>query len=177
MSIKQTNFPSKHLLVYLFCLPGDLICWVLVLVIWGLFGDKLVWQNGLWVGVSKDSFWCKKAGNITGGTMGHGGWYQLDLMGDDGIDTKLEYHEHVHVEQYEVVMFFVFVVLFGFVLNSVIRKQFSEIYLLVLAYWALGGLLGSVSGWVIAILRGEEAYRGSHHEEAAYAIEKGFRRS
>jgi hypothetical protein len=44
-----------------------------------------------------------------------------------------------------------------------------------LVYWAIGGLIGAASGWLVAVLRGERAYSGSSHEEAAYALENGFK--
>jgi hypothetical protein len=174
--LKVDKFPRRHILVYFFTLPGDLICWTLVLLIGVFFGDRFVWQNGLWFEISKDS-WLYKTflKEITGGTMGHGGWYRSDLAGEDGIDTKLEFHEHVHVEQYEAVMTAIFVVVFGFFLNGAIRGDISSVWLMSLVCWAIGGLIGTVSGWFVAILRGEQAYRGSSHEEAAYALEDGFK--
>jgi hypothetical protein len=175
--MKQDNFPWRHWLVYVYCLAGDIICWASVLVLWVFFGDKLVWQNGLWVGISKGSFWCRVvAKGIVGGTMGHGGWYVLDLMGDDGIDTKLEFHEHVHVEQYEVTQLVNVIIQAGHVIMHIVNGQLESTWLMTLLYWMFGGLVGTAAGWIVAILRGERAYRGSQHEEAAYSLEKGFRK-
>jgi hypothetical protein len=174
--LKVDKFPRRHILVYLFTLPGDLICWTFVLLIGGFFGDRFVWQNGLWFEIAKDSWFYKTfLKDITGGTMGHGGWYRSDLIGEDGIDTKLEFHEHVHVEQYEAVMTAIFVVVLGFFLNGTIRGDISSVWLMSLVYWAIGGLIGAASGWLVAVLRGERAYSGSSHEEAAYALERGFK--
>jgi hypothetical protein len=39
-----------------------------------------------------------------------------------------------------------------------------------------GYLFFLVSGWLVAVLRGENAYSGSQHEEAAYAIAEKYER-
>jgi len=176
---KVDKFPRRHLLVYAYCLAADLVCWLIVLTLW-IFAGKgavLLVQNGLWVAIPRTSLLAKTIFNgIGGGTMGHGGWYLRDLIGKDGIDTALEFHEHIHVEQFESIMLAVSNILLGFVVNLGIRGQLYDIWPMVLFYWALGGLIGVFSNWVVALLRGEEAYRGSAHEEAAYALEKEFKK-
>ena len=117
----------RYFLIYLFTFPSDIFAWLTVLFIWMFWGTKLEWCEGLWCELKPNSWptrtWyrCKKDGKpiklpehyvsvhgtwVTwGGTcFGHGGFYGPGKAGGKGIDTRVEYHEHVHTEQSEVAM-------------------------------------------------------------------------
>jgi len=162
---KLDNFPLRHWAVYVCCLPADILCWLIVLLLWVLSGDKLVIQNGLWTTIPSKS-WLgrsifKKYG---GGTLGHGGWLKADMVGDKGIDTRLERHEHKHVEQFETTLVFL---LFGSILlwNGYL---FGILWQLAIGLLVGGWWLYIATGWFVAWLRGESLYRGSVQEESAY---------
>ena len=83
--------------------------------------------------------------------------------------TALEEHEiGVHVEQYEAAM------LRGLLIGAVALAvgQSSASLWLALGIWFTGYLQLGVANWTTAWLRGEDPYRGSAHEEAAYAIDE-----
>lgn len=176
--LKVDNFPKRHIFVYVYCLAGDLIGYLIALVMYAIFGGKLIWENGLWCAVPDESLWCRKiAKGFSGGTVGHGGWLRMRLIGGDGIDTELESHEHLHVEQYEVVMLLVFVILIGWTIQAIYLGTIAAMWPLLLVYWALGGLLGTVAAWIVAWLRGESMYRGNTMEEGAYGLDKAVLRA
>jgi len=77
----------------------------------------------------------------------------------------IQQHEHRHCEQGEVAMFqgfmyglpvFIWSMVFG-----------GLLWIMALIMWTLG-YVSMTAGFLVAMLRGEEAYRGSAHEEAAY---------
>lgn len=83
--------------------------------------------------------------------------------------TPLEEHEiGVHVEQYEAAM------IRGFQIGAVLLAAGQTSASLVAAgvIWFTGYLQLGVANWTTAWLRGEDPYRGSAHEEAAYAIDE-----
>lgn len=84
--------------------------------------------------------------------------------------TSLEEHEiGVHVEQFEAAMFH------GFLLGAfayLAGGQTTASLWVGLALWISGYLMFGVANWTTAWLRGEDPYRGSAHEEAAYAIDE-----
>ena len=149
--------------IWLVCLPSDIIVWLATLVVWALWGTKLHWCNGLWCELKESSWpartWYKPWG---GTTFGHGGFYNDGLSGEKGIDTYIEFHENIHVEQYEAGMLRTFIIALAILI-------FTGNWILAGAIWISGGLLTFGPNWLTALLRGEPAYRGSHHEEAAYA--------
>jgi hypothetical protein len=53
--------------------------------------------------------------------------------------------------------------------------QSTASYWLAGVVWLTGYIQMGVANWTTAWLRGEDPYRGSHHEEAAYAIEDDYR--
>lgn len=159
-------FPRRHWFVFLFCLGGDVVSWSIILCIRAIFGGHIFWGNGLWCVVPKDSFWCRRiADGYSGGTIGHGGWLR------EGFSPDTEFHEHVHVEQYEVVMLLVCIHLVGWITVAGLSGGLCWQWPIILAYYILGGLLGLVASWATAWLRGEPVYRGSSHEKSAYAQE------
>jgi hypothetical protein len=95
----------------------------------------------------------------------------------DGIDTELETHEHLHVEQYEVVMLLVFLILMGWTIQAIHLGTLAATWPILLGYWALGGFLGTVAAWAVAWMRGESMYRGNVMEEGAYGLDKAALRA
>lgn len=171
----MSTFPRIHLLIFLPTFPMDIIAWPIVLLFGLLFGRRLHWQNGLWCELKPCSWpvrtWWKGYGGVT---LGHGGFYSSGNAGGAGIDTKVEFHEHVHVEQFEVAMLVSFLMALYVFIVMVLLGQVELAPLICIPIWASGWLVTLAGGWLVALLRGEPAYRGSAHEEAAYAIEEQF---
>lgn len=189
--------PGKYWLLWLTSFPWDILVFLAVLLIWLFWGRKLEFNEGLWCELQPNSWptrsWYRYKTNgkysvvpanlrmqygywfTWGGTcLGHGGFYGPGKMGAVGIDTIVEYHEHVHVEQSEVAM------LTGFILSL---SAFLVLWLtsvpaiyVASAMWFLSYFLKSLSGWLVAWFRGEDMYGGCTHEEAAYAITEKHRR-
>lgn len=108
--------------------------------------------------------------------MGHGGWVSEAYSGEEGLDSPVEFHEHVHVEQYEVIMFTVMTVNVTMAIASLLLGASYRILWVAGLVQLLGGVIGLISSVIVTKLRGEHAYRGSSHEEAAYAREAIWRR-
>lgn len=100
-----------------------------------------------------------------GGAFGHCAWY-LDGMTDntEAIDTTIERHEHVHIEQFEV-----FAVT-GFIIGIAAAICCSA-PILFFGIWFITSPLSVISGWFVAWLRWVDVYRGSMHERSAYALD------
>lgn len=94
-------------------------------------------------------------------TLGHGGFTGPGVL-ETGKWLPIQEHEHKHVEQFEAAMLRAFMVSI-FVVLTRWEFQASDV-----AQWWLGYVWMGVAGWLTAWLRGEDPYRGSHHEEAAY---------
>lgn len=108
-----------------------------------------------------------------GTTLGHAIFYGPGRRAPAGGKWSLiQVHEHVHVEQFEAAMLRSFIV--GLIVA--IGGQSTASLVLGLIIWSLGYLLMGAANWTTAVLRGEDAYRGSHHEEAAYAIDDLYER-
>lgn len=105
-----------------------------------------------------------------GTTFGHGGFLAPGKAGGKGIDTKTEFHEHVHVEQYEgaslqgflygLAVFFVSWCMGGVAIGAMAGG----------VIWLTGGMLAYACASLQAWFRGESLYMGSVKEEAAYAM-------
>ena len=187
--------PLRYWLLWIPSLPWDIVVFLAVLLIRLFWGCKLEFNEGLWCELKPNSWptrsWYryKHKGKYSrvprdlqwkygtwftwGGTcLGHGGFYGPGKMGAAGIDTLLEYHEHVHVEQSEVAM------LTGFIisLSAFLILWLTSIPAIYVAggMWLFSYVLKSISGWLVAWFRGEDPYWGSSHEEAAYAITEQF---
>jgi hypothetical protein len=170
------KFPKRYFITYLYCLPWDIFGWLAVLFLRFRFfkGSVLFWKHGLWCEISEESW-----KGMAGGIVGHGGWYRKGAIGKGiEIDTEVEVHEHFHVEQYEVAMLRAFIVALG----GFATMYFSgTVTIPMMAYmvlqWAfLGFILWTAPGWMQAWIRGESMYRGSIHEEGAYAAAERYLR-
>lgn len=172
---KVDNFPKRHWIVNAYCLPADLLCWIIVIILWLVSGNYIYWNNGLWVTIIRKSVLGRTIFHrYGGGTLGHGGWLSADLIGGKLIDTGVEYHEHIHVEQFEVVVTMVLMVLSVIGGVCVYLGCFSQVWYWLLGIWVLSGGIGLVSGFLVAYLRGEDVYMGSAHEESAYSQEDQY---
>lgn len=190
---QKRTYPWTRKLLYLPALPWNLIVWLVVAVMRLFWGSRLWWSEGsLWtelypyswpartwyrvklhgdpvVNPSHMQFMHGRWQTWAGTTLGHGGWYGPGVSRGPEVDTVTEVHEHIHVEQYEVYA------LFGFTMAMVVfivSAAFGHIVagaIVSLTIWLLGGPLGFACGWLVALLRGEPAYRGSIHEEHAYS--------
>jgi len=193
---------KRYVIVYLFTFPMDLLTWLSVLFLWICWGTKLQWvsYSGLWCELKVNSWptksWYRvpfregiaKIRPITeweqygkwytwaGTTLGHGGFFGPGQSGGDGIDTDVEVHENVHVEQFEVSMvtsFIMGLLVFGVLLFG---GHMQVGIVLGGTLWILGFILMCMGGWLVGFLQGEGAYRGSVHEEGAYAIAAEYAR-
>lgn len=168
--------PGRYFWVFAWCFPGDIISWLIVLGSWAFWGTKLHWLGGLWFEFKENSWpmrtWYRR---WAGTSFGHGGWYAPGRSGSTGIDTDVEAHEHVHSEQYEMSMLFGFIsALAVFVYHFAAYGTF--IVWLPLAIWTFSGVLLYQCSLATAYMRGEDPYRGSTLEEAAYSLGAEFER-
>lgn len=170
---------KAQLFLYLICLPWNLtIAWPAILCIRLLWGTNLRWEMPpaplpggavLACDLRPNSWpartWYKPWG---GTTLGHGIFYGAHVN-KAGVWGRVQAHEHVHVEQFEVAMFG------SFFSGTSIWAVFSGLghgglsVLVGMLLWWVGGLLAVLGGTMVALMRGESPYRGSAHEESAYA--------
>jgi len=192
-----------HWILYFVALPWNvLVAWPVVLLVRALWGEDLRWETPppydrkkgggggpcLTCRIRENSFpvtkgtfpkgWYvhKASGRPWGGTtLGHGIFYGPYGRKGKNDWTETQAHEHVHVEQGEVAMLRSFVVGLstGVVLLSLGHPIAGTMMFLTL--WTIGYLLMGIAGWVTAVLRGEEAYWGSTHEESARAQDSNLR--
>lgn len=163
--------PKRYLLLWIATLPNDIIALLGVLICWAFWGTKLRWIYGPWCELKQGSWpvrtWYSKWG---GTTFGHGGILGPGYAGGKGIDTLMERHEDVHVEQHEVAMVMSFST--ALITLAALLQSPTTVWTWVvpLVIWSLGSLAYITSSWMVAWFRGESLYRGSSHEEAAYAL-------
>jgi len=152
-------------LVYLFTLATDLLG-LLAVAVWRLFGasdyrfERPPKGPGLWA-LTCDVPWLPgRYGAMT--LAPHVIVYRRGRRLPSGW-SRIQAHEHRHGEQYEAAgLASSCVSLWGF-LGAVEGW-------LALAVWVCGPWLYMGCGYAVAWLRGEDPYRGSHNEEAAYAL-------
>lgn len=156
---------------YLYTFNHDLLSWLVILIIRYFAGGKrLAWVNGLWCEM-KEGSWFSKLGIC----FGHGGLLASGHMGEKGIDTRTEYHEHVHVEFFESSMLRGFISgILSFSLFLIVG-HFKMGLVSFLIFWQLGYFFGLGTDWLTALIRGEDVYWGASHEEAAHAQDDHFK--
>lgn len=185
--------PRRHWFVYICSISWDIISWIVILVMWLLWGEKLEWSEGLWFRLKPGSWpartwyrykvdgefvlnqpenWEVHGKYLTwgGSCLGHAGFLGPGYGGGPGIDTRVERHEHVHTEQFEVSM------MISFVINALVIMTdiFSGVdpnWILHLVLWCCGWIIFYFCGGVVAWLRGENFYIGNTFEESAYSQE------
>lgn len=165
----------RRIILFVLCLPMNLLVgWPLVLLIRAAWGTNLRWELAPGTGglpaltceLKPDSWpartWYRNWGATT---LGHAIFYASGERPADGWGG-VQRHEHVHVEQFEGAMaahallgLLLFLALVGVSPAAAIACGLSV--------WMLGWLVFLLGGWTAALLRGEQAYRGSAHEEAA----------
>jgi hypothetical protein len=188
---------STHWVLYIAALPWNLlVAWPIVLLIRLLWGEDLRWERppayseelgggggpcltcsikaGSWAVTPgrfpKGWYWNKRTKSPWGGTaLGHGIFYGPNGRNGAAVWTVTQAHEHVHVEQAEVAMFQSFLVGLGAGTILGILGHWLGAVLTFSILWFLGYALMGVSGWVVALLRGEDPYWGATHEESARA--------
>lgn len=173
--------PWYRFIPYLWTWPFDVVVWLVWLVLHALWGEKLRWEDGCLVfNWRADSWpartWYRKWG---GTTMGHAIFYNWYVAEETDVDKfePIQVHEHVHVEQYESWMLASFLVGLTVLLSlGFAHNLWMTGALLGGIIWVLGYAWVGVGGWLTALARGEDIYRGSVHEEAAYAIGDASRR-
>jgi len=189
--------PWRYWLLWLYTFPVDLLVTLFVLLMRLFWGHRLDWNEGLWCELRPDSWptrtWYRYKVNGAyvelpayqqgrfgrwktwgGTTLGHGGFYGPGRLGDKGLDQSVELHEHVHVEQYEVAMFVTLIL--GLAVYLLTAYASLPVWGLCIGVWLSGYLLMAIGGWFVAWMRGEKAYAGSAHEEAAYALVEQYMR-
>lgn len=180
--------PLRYWLLYLASLPGDVIAWVVVFAIWFFWGTKLHWYEGLWCELKPDSWPTRTWYRVTvkgrhvlntdtekygtwltwgGTTLGHGGFFGPCRSGDTGIDSLVEAHERVHVEQYEVAMVAGSLLSVVQALGLMWTGQDPN-WAWLLTQWVLSALYLYGISCVVAWLRGENPYFENAAEENAY---------
>lgn len=161
--------PKRWLLTFLWTIPADLIAWTFILFVRLFFGARLTWIDGLWVELSKDSFPERTWGRRwLGFTVAHGGILAAGRAGGPGADTDTEKHELVHVEQFEARMLSGFVLGLFCAITFLVEGCREAALISALTVWLASWPLGYAASLAQAHLRGEDPYRGSHLEEAAY---------
>lgn len=178
--------PWRRLFTFLPSLSLDVLWgWPAVLVIRLLWGEYLRWEREALVCQLRGDSWpvndkawlggwyLHRQAGLTptpwGGTTlsPHAIFYgpHRNLGGSPEHWSPVQQHEHVHVEQGEVAQLCSLLV--GAEVWSLQHPYLG------LATWTLCGYaLLSACGWIIAWLRGESPYRGSVHEESAYAQQR-----
>lgn len=195
---------KRHILLYIVALPWNLlVAWPLVLWIRLLWGCELRWEapppyeyiKGGGGGpclscrlnhgsfpvtpgrFPKGWYYNKKTKRPWGGTaLGHAVFYGPNGRSDLELWSRTQAHEHIHVEQFEVSMVGSFIV--GLVVGSLLFGLGHSVAALLTFFgvWTTGYLIMGISGWLTALLRGEEAYHGSSHEESARGQDDALRR-
>jgi hypothetical protein len=108
--------------------------------------------------------WYKRWG---GTTFVWGGILAPGRAGDtEVLDTRTEFHEHVHAEQAEAAQLASFV--YGLTIVVINPNLGGAIHGLVV--WTSGAAVVYGCSMLQSWFRGEEPYRGNHLEEAAYGL-------
>lgn len=170
---------KRHVVLYVLGLPWDLFLgWPMVLLARLFWGENLSWESTpkgepggpvLTCSFKKGSWpnrtWYAKWG---GTTVGHAIVYNHDQR-YPGSWSEVQRHEHVHVEQFEGVCASSFLVGLGVgVTVAALGHPGAGAIIGVVLWWA-GYLIMGIGNYAAAWLRGEDPYRGSSHEESAYA--------
>lgn len=164
-------------LLYVPAFGWNAIAWLLIFLAGISTKARFKWQKppgkndlpGLWAIMPVNSWivrafrlFMKRWGAIT---LGHGGLIAADAADNPATPeddwTTTEDHEAIHIEQFEAIAVAALAVA-GFVLYR------TGDYWTAQTIWSSPWLLFVGSGTLTALLRGENPYRGAHHEEAAY---------
>lgn len=146
---------NKYYFIFFLTILPDILFGILFLLLYMIAGKSIQWDHGLVVTIDRDS-WFRRCiiGRFNGGALAHHVWVL------DGAPGRVMRHEKIHVEQFEVA------IIMGLVCGAVSLDLITFLIL-----WVLSSPLLVISGWFVAWIRGEDIYRGSMHEESAYALE------
>jgi hypothetical protein len=163
---------KTHIIAYMITVIWDLlIAWPLVLLVRAAWGTNLHWETppALIPGgpalacVLREGSWAARVFyRWRAVTLGHAiiyNWGEIEAGGWKPVQS----HEHRHVEQFEVAMLMSF---FAALISL------SSGFVAFFPIWVSGFLLMVVSSWLVAVIRGENIYSGSMHEEGARAPEE-----
>lgn len=148
-----------------FCLPANLLfAWPAVLFVRWRWGRELRWEERFAMTVEMTHAKRPKWFHWNAMTMGHGIVYAPGRRSVPFVaPTRTQRHEWVHVEQAEGWC------AAGFALGLVVLP-FAP-WPVALAIWTLCPAAVWLGHTLTAVLRGESAYWGAVHEEAAYGLE------
>ena len=156
-----------HAFLYITAIIWNItIAWPATLLIRLFWGENLRWEQrpdeilgdgpSLWCDLKPDSWPARTWYEKWGGISSEDGW------------RDIQHHEHRHVEQFEAAMLRSFIVGgSNAVVLAALGHPIAALVVGLVTWWA-GYLLMGIANWLTAALRGEDPYRGSHHEEAAY---------
>ena len=176
----------RSLFLYLFCLPVDIFAFVCLFFIWAIFGKSLRFEKkpifytdydtknsfksfkleppGNWVLTcevkSKYIRWCPYNAMTV---APHAILYRIGSRGDSKSWSRVQEHEHVHVEQYEA----------GGVLGTFLAMFlliFSSCWFAIIV-WLLCPWMYMGASYITSWFRGEDLYYGAAIEEGARAID------
>lgn len=152
--------PWTRYFLYLPTLPIDIIGWIVVSLLYALFGVKgsLGFQNGiLFATLSDDSWFVKGPYKKWGGTtIGH-----AIIIRENQSDIAKK-HEHKHVIQNEATA------LAGFVISLIVIWSNPITALLI---WAFCPSVVYLAAGLVAVLNGKSFYQNNLFEEAADNVE------
>jgi hypothetical protein len=174
---------AKLIVLYILCLPTDLLSYGGTLFVWLCWGENLRWENGgLWCNLKYDCWLLRKPDKKSlnpykrfsglyrgwaGSTTGHGGFYN-----DPPISTIA--HEFVHTKQYEAYIIKAYLLL-GLV--GILQIWLSFFFSSVVSFVILSnGYHTWTANWIHAWFLDKPIYKGSLHEESARALEKHYRK-
>lgn len=163
---------ARKIFLRFVCIPGDIVGYLLISLLWLFFGEGIKKYSGFWVQLKPTSWFVRNLYTKWRGTaLCHGGI----LFVSKEQEMVVLKHELVHVEQFEVLQFFCFFLwLFNLFISLITQSNYPWIYSLV--FWALSWPFVNLSSSIVALLRNEPVYRGSSLEEAAYAIVEEYTR-
>lgn len=131
-----------------------------------------IWPKGWYLRTYEDGLKMSWDGTC----LGHGIFYGCNVFRTDDKWLRVQAHEHIHTEQFEVSMLQSFIV--GVAAGIVVLALgYPFVALgLFLGIWFSGYFVMGSAGWLTAVLRGEPAYHGSIHEEGSRAQDDGLAR-
>lgn len=161
---------AKKIVLWFLCAPGDFLGHFVILFFWIFWGEFSSAGSGYWVRLKPASWpvrtWYR---GWKGTTFCHGGI----LCVEHDREKLIVKHESIHIEQFEVIQIFSFI---GFIISLgaswLVRSNIPWIFSI--CFWALSWPIVNICSSIVARLRGENPYKGSSLEEAAYSIVEAY---
>lgn len=147
----------------LFLLIPDIVGALLGLLAYAMWGEKIEFlAPGMAVVWIKDESWLARTFPRWGGTT-LSGHVVVAVHDDTGDDSRRLRHEHVHVEQFE---------LLG-LLGLVVGAPACGVHVLLgIFVWGLTPLLGYLAALVVGLTYKRDYYQGNFMERSAFALER-----